>query len=208
MKLSDVTDDYIISQYVQHPYLINRPEPTILTWLTLALQFKNNIAPYSVNNPESCWVWERPKNKLTMFARLGNLTQFGLQIKRFAFYFYGLECEAGVLQKVYEETSKVPKKFIHNSCPTKRCVNPAHLFESFTAYDPSNVPHTPQGTDCRSAKLTEQQVKEIHASTAPLKELADTYKVSKTAVHLIQTGRTWSYLNLVPRPLRYKTHTR
>ena len=45
------------------------------------------------------------------------------------------------------------------------------------------------------AKLTEQDVREIRASSATERELAFTYAVSQVAIHFIRTRKTWKHVS-------------
>ena len=51
-----------------------------------------------------------------------------------------------------------------------------------------------RGVTHPAAKLTEDQVREIYASTEPCAELASMYGVNKSSISAIRTGRTWSHI--------------
>lgn len=51
-----------------------------------------------------------------------------------------------------------------------------------------------RGTTHGMVKLTEDQVREIYASTETCGELASTYGVNKSSISAIRTGRTWSHI--------------
>lgn len=54
----------------------------------------------------------------------------------------------------------------------------------------------PRGENTRSAKLTEEQVREILKSTETVRTLGKKFNVSHSAIGLIKKRKTWAHINL------------
>jgi hypothetical protein len=168
--------------------------PNLKTWMLLAHKFVMNtkLSEYVDEEGIPCWGLARGKPRLTLSVTQ-NGTMFTVQLSRFAFYMYDQEGDARLMQEQYKRW-KQNKRFIHTSCKDKFCFNPDHLFESFTAYYPENVPKSPKGSQCRMSKLTEEQVLEIREASGTLQSLATKYNVSKPAISNIKRGLSWRHL--------------
>jgi len=192
MKLHQVTREDIdkLSERIKE---CEDPLPNLYTWMLLALKFLENVREHTPDEEGvPCWGLKSGKKRLTLHATQ-NGKLFTVQLSRFAFYMYDQEFDARVLNEQYKRW-KEKKKFIHTSCKNKFCFNPDHLFESFTAYYPENVPNAPKGSDCRQSKLTEEQVLEIRNSPNSLATLSNIYRVSKPAISNIKHGLSWRHL--------------
>lgn len=93
--------------------------------------------------------------------------------------------------------------YVCHRCDVRLCVNPAHLFAG-TATDNMRdasakgrirLPRPEQmlrGERQPMAKLTDEQVREIRASSEPQKALAARFGVDPSTVSLVKSGRTWA----------------
>lgn len=80
------------------------------------------------------------------------------------------------------------------------CVNPKHLrWDTRAGNMADKVIHgtAPRGENCGSAKLTEEQVREIRRlmGIVPQTKLAERYGVTNSAISAIHVGRTWFWLD-------------
>jgi hypothetical protein len=192
MKLYEVTQNDLdkLSERVKE---CEDAVPNLYTWMLLAVKFRENILPHTPDEEGVlCWGPKSGKRRLTLSIKQ-NGKLFTVQLSRFAFYMYNQEFEKYVLNEQYK-CWKEKKKFIHTSCKNKFCFNPDHLFESFTAYYPENVPKAPKGSECAQSKLAEEQVLEIRETPGALQTLATKYNVSKTAISNIKRRLSWRHL--------------
>lgn len=98
-----------------------------------------------------------------------------------------------------------PGKNVCHRCDNPRCVNPEHLFigsqaENLIDMRAKGRGSKPPRNDHRgerhpSVKLTEQQAREIRATTGMRKDIAARFNISPTQVHRIQTGKRWAHLS-------------
>ncbi len=108
----------------------------------------------------------------------------------------------------------IPKgKYVLHKCDNPPCVNPDHLWvgtQSDNMQDMHNKgrhpsPGQPPGEDHAMAKLTDQQVRDIHRRVEGGErqdQIAKAYKVCVDTVEFIARGRTWRHLDLRPLPRR------
>jgi hypothetical protein len=112
----------------------------------------------------------------------------------------------------------IPKGLcVCHSCDNRRCVRPSHFF--LGTYDDNNQDmrrkgrshgYRRYGEDNHSAKLTEQQVREIRrlsAKRCSQKHLAEQFGVSKSLIYYIQKNLIWESVSpcdaaLLQRPGR------
>lgn len=146
-------------------------------------------ASYRVDAESGCWVWT------------GQIIRAGYGCFNFAkrkFFAHRASWEI--------HNGPIPKgQWVLHRCDNPPCCNPDHLFlgtRSDNAKDcvtkgrmPWNRVRVPQpGVGNPMAKLSEQQVREIKASTRPQKHLAAEYGVSPQLIHKIRDGRLWSHI--------------
>jgi hypothetical protein len=92
-----------------------------------------------------------------------------------------------------------PGLVVCHKCDNPSCVNPDHLFAGTPKENTQDMLAKSRGGDRRGtkngvAKLTEQQVLEIYASSWPTVRIAATYKISDATVYAIKNGRAWAWL--------------
>lgn len=96
---------------------------------------------------------------------------------------------------------------ICHRCDNPACCNPSHLWAGSQSENmkdcwikgrmaaPVATSETAlRGSRCVHAKLSDEDVRKIYASTENEKVIAKKFGVSKTTVHNIKVGRTWSHL--------------
>ncbi len=95
-----------------------------------------------------------------------------------------------------------PKEYALHSCDVPRCVHPDHLRsgdQSDNMQECSERGRTARGERSATARLTEQDVREIRALLdvpgRRMQDIADRYGVSRPAVSNIHSGKTWGYLS-------------
>lgn len=84
-------------------------------------------------------------------------------------------------------------------CDNPKCCNPKHLFagtRAINAQDMSIKMRSTWGVRSGTAKLTEQQVREIRAliDQVPQTEIASRFGVSQIQISRIKTGKRWNKL--------------
>lgn len=83
-------------------------------------------------------------------------------------------------------------------CDNRACVNPAHLFlgtNTDNMKDRNEKGRTTHGEDHHSAKLTEEDVRQIRGhSFLSHKVLAARFGVSRRAIHYIINNKTWRHV--------------
>lgn len=84
-----------------------------------------------------------------------------------------------------------------HKCDTPSCVNPEHLYlgsqlENIRDKVSKNRSYRPSGEKNPKAKLSEEKVMNIKKSKLNDKELSGLYKVDKTTINSIRTGKTWN----------------
>ncbi len=89
-----------------------------------------------------------------------------------------------------------------HKCDTPACCNPAHLFLGTAADNNDDMvakkrSRAARGTLNGSAKLTENEVREIFYDSRPYSNVAADYCVSTTAVSRIKRGLRWAHLGLL-----------
>jgi hypothetical protein len=94
-----------------------------------------------------------------------------------------------------------PGEYVLHSCDTPLCVNPQHLrlgTQTDNMREASGRGRTSRGERHTSARLTEQQVREILAllkvKGTRHQDIAERYGVSRPAISLISSGKNWAHL--------------
>ncbi|HDZ39497.1 MAG TPA: HNH endonuclease [Marinobacter sp.] len=142
---------------------------------------------------DECWIWHGikalPNDYGFVYGRhsvyIGNGKSVSYRAHRFAWMLANGEIPAGMC--------------ILHKCDVPLCVNPRHL-EIGTVRDNNRdamrkgrVTH---GEDVNTAKLTEDQVREIFCSPKGYSELGREYGVDPTNIMKIKRGESWKHLNL------------
>lgn len=89
--------------------------------------------------------------------------------------------------------------FVCHACDNRRCVNPAHLFLGTAADNSADMVTKGRANGCPRpgasnprAKLLPVEVDAIRLSSASCRELSEAFGVSKSQIHRIKTGGTWT----------------
>ncbi len=88
-------------------------------------------------------------------------------------------------------------KEVCHQCDTPLCVNPDHLFlgsHEENMHDAVKKGRTSRGEQRPSAKLTEDQVREIRASTETQTEIAIRYGICQQHISDVKSGRKWRHV--------------
>lgn len=92
-----------------------------------------------------------------------------------------------------------PGHLVCHSCDVPLCVNPDHLFIGLWSDNMSDCAakgrtNKPKGEATARAKLTEDQVRMIRASSAPSKRLARQLGVDDKTIRGVRTFTTWRHV--------------
>jgi len=90
-------------------------------------------------------------------------------------------------------------QYVLHKCDNPICVNPLHLFVGTHADNMRDMVSKGRergavGTKNGGAKLTEQQVKEIRASSEIYKVISEKYGISDSMISNIKLGRSWTHV--------------
>jgi hypothetical protein len=131
--------------------------------------------------PSGCWEWTGQTN----------------------YYGYGLIWHNGKAVKAHRVAYKLycgplrAEQVVCHTCDNPKCVNPKHLFRGTRLEnnrDCAAKGRRPSGASHWNAKLTQEDVAQIRASTESQSVLAQRYGVSPSHISGIKTGRrsTWA----------------
>lgn len=146
---------------------------------------------------DECWNWTASLDTDGYGKFTGNVLDVPYQAAhRFAWAFH--------------TQSKIPPGMsVCHSCDNRKCVNPAHLWLGTTRENLTDMVNKGRSTKRRgvlssTAKLTEEQVREILATAEPHTTLAAKYGVTTMTISDIKCRRSWAHLDVdhVARALR------
>lgn len=149
------------------------------------------IAKYTLPEPNSgCWLWTGAC-AADGYPRItvGSLTD-------------GTKKSVRVTRLVCEKVHGLPEgaHALHR-CDNPICVNPDHLYPGTPKQNTKDCMLRGRRTQVKfgsanpGAKLTEDEVRAIRASTLKGKDLAETYGVSLAAIALIRSGKRWKHVD-------------
>jgi hypothetical protein len=141
----------------------------------------------------------------------GNYSHIGVSNKKFADQF-GLRNRAQhaahrIAWSLYHG-KPVPKKMkVLHRCDNPKCIEPDHLFIGTQADNVADMVSkgrqaTLKGERNGQARLTESEVREIHASMARSPVIAAYYGISVPLIERIKGGKSWKHLKLGKAPSR------
>jgi len=88
---------------------------------------------------------------------------------------------------------------VRHTCDNPSCINPDHLCigtQQDNVIDrETRGRRDVKGEQVGTSKLTEKEVLEIRASDLSLKKLSDKYKVDKSNIWSIRSGKSWKHLD-------------
>jgi hypothetical protein len=154
---------------------------------TQRLDLENRFwAKIKRTNPDSCWEW------------LGCLKGSGKGYG--SIHFNGRMVRAHrVALAIKLGRSLLPSEHALHYCDNTRCCNPAHLYPGDHAQNMRDTATRNRriglrGSDNAKAKLNDEAVKHIRASTATLRYLAAKYGVSESLISLVRRRKIWTHL--------------
>jgi hypothetical protein len=136
--------------------------------------------------PSECWHWIIKKG-LNQYGQFRS-SELKRPIGAHAFSFY--------LANRY-----VPPEVMH-TCDVRSCVNPKHLragtrklnMADMRAKGRQGNPNKPKGEAHHAAKLTEDDIRAIRASTESIYTLGERYDVLGTTISAIRRRKTWKHI--------------
>jgi hypothetical protein len=170
---------------------------------TLRLRFEAKID--RSGGPEACWPWTGSRLKGSGYGLIGEGGHRGrvLRANRVAY-----ELANGPIPSGLE---------VRHACDNPPCVNPKHLVLGTHAQNMADMAKrgrsarwgkvrgeqhplrrnpelAARGERTAAAKLTEQSVREIRASSESNMKLARKYGVNKRAIQFVRQGKTWRHV--------------
>lgn len=132
-----------------------------------------------------CWIWRGARQSRNRYGTFG----IGGKILLSHRVSYELHC------------GEIPKGMhVLHKCDVPYCVNPAHLFlgthqDNMADKECKGRGNQPKGERHGNAKLTEENVRSIRASSETLKTLAVRYGVTFGLISHIKRGRAWTHIH-------------
>lgn len=94
-----------------------------------------------------------------------------------------------------------PEQKVCHRCDNPRCVNPDHLFLGSQADNARDCVAKGRANRARQfgetnpvARLTENQVRDIHRDQRQHREIASAYGVAESTISMIKRGRNWPHI--------------
>ena len=118
-------------------------------------------------------------------------------------YGYGVKWHKGKQQLTHRlayceaiglDITDIKGRCVLHTCDNPPCVNPDHLWLGTRRDNAQDRDRKGRGDWSGRAKLTASQVLSIRADTRLLREIADDYGVSLSAVSLIKKRKTWKHI--------------
>jgi hypothetical protein len=139
-----------------------------------------------ISSPNSCWPW------------LGSLREGGHGSWAYRCYQNGTKIASREIFKLFKGDPGI--LYVCHLCGNARCCNPDHLYlgtpkenqQDRLKHNTSN-----RGSRCGTAKLTEENVKEIKKlikNKIKLKEIAEVFKVSESTIKAIKQKKNWAHI--------------
>lgn len=138
-------------------------------------------------NIKLCWEWKKYKNKDKYGkCRYNKKNQISSRVAYF-------------LSHPEQDTEENQKLYVLHTCDNPPCCNPSHLFlgtQKDNIDDKINKNRQLKGEYIKSAKLTEEQVREILLlkNILKIKTVAEMYKVDYNTIHKIINNKTWKHV--------------
>lgn len=149
-------------------------------WMKAPARFTANVD--SSGGPRKCWPWTGGR-----FAR--GYGRFHLNGRNYIASRYALELSLG--RPLGEGMDAL------HTCDNPPCVNPRHLYEGTHADNMADKVargRQPRGELSGTAKLTEQQVRAIRASTESSRKIAPDFGVHDSTIRRIRSGKKWRHI--------------
>ena len=133
---------------------------------------------YTIDGETECWIWAKYKDR----------------------DLYGRFKDNGIVHRAHRYIYQVingpvgPNMHIHHKCFNTSCVNPSHL-EAVSASD--NQRENFKNNRCSQQKLSPDnviEIKKLKMEGQTVKELADKYRVSISAIYAALNGEAWSWI--------------
>lgn len=114
---------------------------------------------------------------------------------------YGVSAIKGIKMPAHRAVmsflTDVTGAYVLHKCNNRDCINPEHLYvgtQQQNVQDQINAGTFVRGSKNGKARLTEEQVRAIRASTLSCRELATTHNYSYYGMWDILKGRSWKHL--------------
>lgn len=139
------------------------------------LRSRSNIDPIT-----NCWNWDSPGRNGYGRGCWNNINEYAHRLAWIGKY-----------------GDITPEQKVCHKCDNSSCINTDHLFISDqlgNIFDRDKKGRQARGIKIGSAKLTEQQVRDIRNDNRPAYKIAPDYGVSSTNIHDIKVRRTWTHI--------------
>lgn len=147
------------------------------------IRFWNKVE--RTDDPNGCWHWKIKKD-LNAYGQFRSKELGPVGAHRFAFYL---------------ANGFLPEETMH-TCDVRSCVNPRHLVAGTRSENMRDMVTKQrhrkdyyQGSDHHMAKLTDDDVRAIRASTEKNRPLANRYGVEIQTIRAIQSRKTWKHID-------------